>query len=154
MIKAIKKIKGGDGIMWLGGALFIQVGQARPLWAGDFLRQAWGGKYVKIWRKPIVGEGLQVQRPWGRMSVMCLKYRVKCGWRLLSNLVTHASGKVQKSQILQGGVAHTEGFEFYTQYKGSYWKILCRTEMIPFVFLKNHCSWYKGIISYRALLDI
>lgn len=52
--------------------------------------------------------------------MMCLRYRVKSGWRLLSNLVTHAPGKVQKSQILQGGVAHTEGFECYTQYKGSY----------------------------------
>ena len=48
--------------------------------------------------------------------MMCLRNRVKSGWRLLSNwdMVTRASGRIEKSQILQGSIAHSEGFEFYT----------------------------------------
>lgn len=45
-----------------------------------------------------------------------MRNRMKNAGRLMSkwDMVTYASRKVGKSLILQGLIAHTEGFEFYT----------------------------------------
>lgn len=101
-----------------GGGLFVQVGQAELLPRG---------RYAQIRRKPVVGErmrggGAKALRR--RVGLVCLRNRMKKAWRLMSkrDVVTHVSRKVEKSQILQGLVAHTEGLEFYAEHGGGHWK--------------------------------
>ena len=47
---------------------------------------------------------------------------MKNAWRLISkwDMIIHGFRKVEKSQILQGLIAHTEGFECYTKCGGGH----------------------------------
>lgn len=147
MINAMKKIKVSDGIKWLGEVpswyRLIRQGFCEQVTSETGLQR----QICKNLEKAHCRRGIASAKAL-RQSKMCLRNRVKSGWRLLSiwDMVSHASGRIKKSQILRGSIAHSKGFEFYaiqipvnfiqfsSSYTGSHWKILSRIKMIPFVF--------------------
>lgn len=113
MTNAIREIKGVDGIQRLvqeaSSYRLVRKGHCEEAILRRGLKKQICKNLEEAHRRR---ETARAKAPRQENELGVFEEQKKSGWRLVSlwDMVTHASGKTQKSQMLQGLVAHSEGF--------------------------------------------